>query len=279
MRRWTLFLLIVLILSACTPKAYTESLDAGKAALEKGNYTEAANKFENALEAKETDEAKDYLQAAESMQESLALYHKGDFDAAVNTLNKLLHQKSTKEKISQQATALLKEIQEAKSLANSLNERMIKGKTLLEQNQFDQAIEVFKEVSQTLGYPENASIEKLTNEASQLVIDSTNKKKAADQAKKKHDEAKKQENAKEKKKDANETLSHSQAEDLVRKHLGLQADQNVKVVYDHDADNGDYIIHVYEFVVDNSSTGEGHTTTRGWYGVNKNTKAIYDAME
>ncbi|WP_312469078.1 hypothetical protein [Neobacillus sp.] len=279
MRRLTFLLLAVIFLSACTPKAYTESMDAGKTALQKGNYTVAIDKFENALEEKETTEAKEYLHVAESMQESLTLYHKGDLDAAINTLNTLLHNKVAKEKINQQATALLKEIQEAKSLANSLNERMIKGKTLLEQNQFDQAIEVFKEVSQTLGYPENASIEKLTDEASQLVIDSTNKKKAADQAKKKQDESKKQENAKEKKKDANETLSHSQAEDLVRKHLGLQADQNVKVVYDHDADNGDYIIHVYEFVVDNSSTGEGHTTTRGWYGVNKNTKAIYDAME
>ncbi|CAH2714901.1 hypothetical protein BACCIP111895_02077 [Neobacillus rhizosphaerae] len=279
MNRFILLILTVLILSACTPKAYTESMDAGKAALQKGNYSEAAAKFENAMKEKDTVEVKDYLLAALRMQESLKLYHKGDFDAAINSLNALLHNKVAKEKINQQATALLKEIQEAKSLENSLNERMIKGKTLLEQNQFDQAIEVFKEVSQTIGNPENASIEKLTNEASQLVIETSNKKKVADQEKKKQDEAKKQENAKEKKKDANETLSHSQAEDLVRKHLGLQADQNVKVVYDHDADNGDYIIHVYEFVVDNSSTGEGHTTTLDWYGVNKNTKAIYDAME
>jgi len=77
----------------------------------------------------------------------------------------------------------------------------------------------------------------------------------------------------------NQTLTTKQAEDLVRAQLNLQPDQNVKVEYDHDASNGDYIIHVYEFVVDNPSTGDGHTVTLGWYGVNKQTKKVYNMMQ
>ncbi|MEH7414431.1 hypothetical protein V7266_03945, partial [Neobacillus drentensis] len=77
---------------------------------------------------------------------------------------------------------------------------------------------------------------------------------------------------------ANKTLTHEQAVQIVKEHLNIKSSQNVKIVYDHDAANGDYIIKVYEFVIDNPSTGEGHTATWGWYGVNKQTKAVYDAM-
>ncbi|MED4229252.1 hypothetical protein [Neobacillus cucumis] len=74
-------------------------------------------------------------------------------------------------------------------------------------------------------------------------------------------------------------LTHEQAVQLVKAHLNIQSNSKVKAVYKYDAENGDYIIQVYEFVVDNPSTGEGHTATRGWYGVNKQTKVIYDAMK
>jgi tetratricopeptide (TPR) repeat protein len=258
-------------------------MDAGKTALQKGNYTLAIDKFENALEEKETTEAKEYLHVAESMQESLTLYHKGDFDAAIYTLNKMVSiklEKNVNGEISKQAKALIKEIQEAKSLANSLNERMIKGKTLLEQNQYDQAMEVFKEVSQTIEFPEISTIDKMTQDASKLILETTKKKKTAEQEQKQQDveKVKKNEEEKRKQEKANKTLTHEQAEELVRQHLEIQSEQNVKVVYDHDTDNGDYIIHVYEFVVDNPKTGEGHTTTWGWYGVNKQTRVVYDAM-
>ncbi|MDR4948998.1 hypothetical protein [Neobacillus cucumis] len=74
-------------------------------------------------------------------------------------------------------------------------------------------------------------------------------------------------------------LTHEQAVQLVKEHLNIQSNSKVKAVYKYDAENGDYIIQVYEFVVDNPSTGEGHTATRGWYGVNKQTKVVYDAMK
>ncbi|MFK9089917.1 tetratricopeptide repeat protein [Bacillus salipaludis] len=283
MKKIALLILTVLILSACTPKAYTESFDAGKAALQKGDYDQAINKFENALEEKETDEAKNYLHFAQTLQESRTLFNSGNFDAAIYSIKKLLKEKASEKlggKVTKQANALLKEIQQAKTVSVTMKEKMIKGKTLLEDNQFDQAAAVFKEVAETTNLPDVAEIETMAKDATALLAETTKKKNSAEQEKQQQDEtAKKKEEEKQKQEEATKTLTKEQAVDLVKKYLNITSEQNVKVVYDHDADNGDYVIHVYEFVVDNPSTGEGHTVTWGWYGVNKQTKAVYDAMQ
>jgi tetratricopeptide (TPR) repeat protein len=289
MKRIALIILSVLVLSACTPKAYTENMDAGKAALQEGNYSIAIEKFENALKEKQTDEAKNDLQIAKTLNESLSLYHKGNFDAAIYSLTKLLNDNApdkTDSRIIKQAKTLLKEIQHAKALSDSMQEKIIKGKTLLEQNQFDQAIEVFKQVSETNTPADIAPMEKITKDAAELLDETTKKKNDAEQKQQQQKEAEKQkadaqQKAAEQQKQeaANKTLTSKQAEDLVRAQLVIQPGQNVKVEYDHDAPNGDYVIHVYEFIVDNPSTGEGHTSTWGWYGVNKQTKKIYNVMQ
>ncbi|MFJ7728124.1 tetratricopeptide repeat protein [Neobacillus sp. NPDC097160] len=284
MKRLTLLILTALVLSACTPKAYTESFDAGKAALQKGDFDQAINKFENAIEEKETTEAKDYLHFAKSLQESRTLYHDGDFDAAIYSIKKLLKETSTEKlegKVTIQANELLKDIQQAKTVSEKMKEKMIKGKTLLEDNQFDQAAAAFKEVAETTDLPDVTAIETMAKDASKLLEETTKKKNSAEQKKQKQTEenTKNKEEEKQKQEEANKPITQEQAVDLVRQHLNISSEQNVKVVYDHDAANGDYVIHVYEFVVDNPSTGEGHTATWGWYGVNKQTKAVYDAMQ
>ncbi|MFD0050402.1 tetratricopeptide repeat protein [Actinomycetes bacterium NPDC127524] len=74
------------------------------------------------------------------------------------------------------------------------------------------------------------------------------------------------------------SLTHSEAEKLVKSFLHMENSSNIKAQYDHDADNGDYIIHVFEVVIDNPKTKEGHTATWGWYGVNPKTKKVYEAI-
>lgn len=281
MKRIVLLMLTAIILAGCTSKAYTTSMDAGKAALQNGNYEEAADLFENAMEEKETQDAKGYLAFATEMKESKQLYHDGDFDAAIYSIKKQLNGKFADQldiKMVKQANALLKQLEQAKALADSINEKLIKGKTLLEQNQFDEAYEVFKEITENTNLPDVDTIDKLAKDASSLQNEAA-KKKDEQEKQKQAEEEKRQEEEKRKQEEANKALTPKQAEDLVRQHLHLQSNSNVKVEYDHDADNGDFIIHVYEFVVDNPSTGEGHTATWGWYGVNKKTKAIYDAMQ
>ncbi len=46
---------------------------------------------------------------------------------------------------------------------------------------------------------------------------------------------------------------------------------NTIVEYDHDNEKGDYVIHVYNVIVNGD---EGHTATVGWFDVNPKTKRI-----
>src|SRR6478735_4483613 len=75
---------------------------------------------------------------------------------------------------------------------------------------------------------------------------------------------------------AEQTVSQEQAIQLVRDQQGISEDSPLLVAYDHVDDSGNYIIHVYENVVDNEETGEGHTATQGWYQVNPSDGSITD---
>ncbi|AEN89629.1 hypothetical protein [Priestia megaterium] len=75
---------------------------------------------------------------------------------------------------------------------------------------------------------------------------------------------------------AEQTVSQEQAIQLVRDQQGISEDSPLLVEYDHLDDSGNYIIHVYESVVDNEETGEGHTATQGWYQVSPSDGSITD---
>ncbi|KWU63835.1 hypothetical protein [Priestia megaterium] len=73
---------------------------------------------------------------------------------------------------------------------------------------------------------------------------------------------------------AEQTVSQEQAIQLVRDQQGISEDSPLLVTYDHVDDSGNYIIHVYENVVDNEETGEEHTATQGWYQVSPSDGSI-----
>ncbi|MFE3889834.1 hypothetical protein ACFX4Y_09365 [Priestia sp. YIM B13446] len=75
---------------------------------------------------------------------------------------------------------------------------------------------------------------------------------------------------------AEQTVSKEQAIQLVRDQQGISEDSPFFVTYDHLDDSGNYIIHVYENVVDNEDTGEEHTATQGWYQVSPSDGSITD---
>ncbi|MEB2292270.1 hypothetical protein [Priestia megaterium] len=75
---------------------------------------------------------------------------------------------------------------------------------------------------------------------------------------------------------AEQTVSQEQAIQLVRDQQGISEDSPLLVTYDHLDDSGNYIIHVYESVIDNEETGEGHTATQGWYQVSPSDGSITD---
>lgn len=51
------------------------------------------------------------------------------------------------------------------------------------------------------------------------------------------------------------------------------------LVYEGEVDlKGDYLIHLYEFVLDEPDTGIGHTVTYGWYQVNRENGVISEQI-
>ncbi|MCM3289271.1 hypothetical protein M3661_03920 [Paenibacillus sp. MER 180] len=60
-------------------------------------------------------------------------------------------------------------------------------------------------------------------------------------------------------------ITFDEAVKLVKKSYDINLDR---------IDDNKYVIQVYEIVIDNPKTGEGHTTTFGWYYVDKITKEV-----
>ncbi|WP_026672850.1 hypothetical protein [Alkalihalobacterium bogoriense] len=86
------------------------------------------------------------------------------------------------------------------------------------------------------------------------------------------DEQKEQDKTAEQEKDvdkSNTELTEEDAIRLVKIELGVEHDDFIHVVVDHEKD-GMYVVQVYE-VVDN---GVGHTATLGWYTVDKKSGEI-----
>ncbi|PFR98182.1 hypothetical protein COK39_01930 [Priestia megaterium] len=81
--------------------------------------------------------------------------------------------------------------------------------------------------------------------------------------------------------DTQTLLTHEQAEELVRKQQGYSINDPVHiVVYDHDDEDGNYVIYDLEDVKDDPNTpySEAHEATYGWYSVNPKTGEIIDLL-
>ncbi|MEH7587622.1 hypothetical protein V7247_12620 [Priestia megaterium] len=102
------------------------------------------------------------------------------------------------------------------------------------------------------------------------------KQQEEEEAQAKADEEEEDTEALEEEEPAEQTVSQEQAIQLVRDQQGISEDSPLFVTYDHVDDSGNYIIHVYENVVDNEETGEEHTATQGWYQVSPSDGSITD---
>jgi hypothetical protein len=65
-----------------------------------------------------------------------------------------------------------------------------------------------------------------------------------------------------------------EAVELVKKKYAKNLKPGYHVEYDHDDENGNYVIHIYQKVVNNFQTGDGYINTYGWFVVNPNTGEI-----
>lgn len=70
------------------------------------------------------------------------------------------------------------------------------------------------------------------------------------------------------------SINEEQATELVKQYVNNRED--VTISFDHVTSNGDYIFQVFETIVVNEKTNETQSATMGWYGVNKQTKEVYE---
>ncbi|WP_058306453.1 hypothetical protein [Gracilibacillus massiliensis] len=70
-------------------------------------------------------------------------------------------------------------------------------------------------------------------------------------------------------------ITDARAEDIVRQHLNIGQNSEINVVMDHNNEEGDFVVQVYELV----SNGEtSHTATLGWYIVDKDDGSVEEMM-
>ncbi|MEK5358036.1 hypothetical protein [Paenibacillus sp. FSL L8-0709] len=72
----------------------------------------------------------------------------------------------------------------------------------------------------------------------------------------------------------NKGITALQAIEKVKSVYGNKIPKNYHVSMEEIDEDGNYLVHVYEIVIDNKVTGDGHTATFGWYIVDKFTGDI-----
>ena len=259
-------------------KSISAFMAAGMEAYEDGEYARALSSFEQVLNY-ETDEP-EAKQAAEKAEE-----WKQKADAA-------------------------------RDLKEKLSIKLEEGKGFLEEGEYAAAEKLFAEVSESK-LPEKSSLKveaaalreeaeqrKQTAEAkpstpSPNVKDQQEGSRSQEPEQEKAKKPKTQEPKKEEKKPENKaadkkkesdnkgadtgsaagSLTKEQAEKLVWAHIGMEeATSNLKVRFDHEDENGEYVFQAFETIIDNKETNEGHTATWGWYSVHPKTKKVKDLV-
>lgn len=69
------------------------------------------------------------------------------------------------------------------------------------------------------------------------------------------------------------SVTEDQAIKLVKNKLEIGSSSTLHVGVDH-LEGNSYVVHVYEVVIDDAKTGDGHTATWGWYYVDKTSGVI-----
>ncbi|QQP13008.1 hypothetical protein FJQ98_02735 [Lysinibacillus agricola] len=300
LRKLALFILCIFLVG-CTSKVYTDNFDKGKIELENGNYSEAIKFFEIAEQEKNTKEIDELISIAKILNDSLIAKKEGKFEASNYNAEKIIDYKIKEEvnkkiieSTKKQAREIVKQTDVESAQKEELEANISKGKVLLEQQKFDEAYTIFNAlVTQEGDYPSYKLFKDLFVQATNLAKETVDKKEAyiveqqnkAEEEKKKKAEEEKQrkiaeENAKKEaqKQAQNAKVSKEQAKQLVIQKLQLPNNPNLFVEYEYDNEHGDYVFHVYEVVIDDPKTKEGHTATWGWYGVDPKNKYVYDAF-
>lgn len=187
-----LFIAFLFMVTGCNSKEYDQSIQTGMDALKDEQYEDALASFKKAAESKKTEEVEQYFKYTNHMVDGLELFNKGEFSAAVLSAEKITKAKDSNKVLEMLNSKALKLKQEALEMDEQLQhaaDDVAKGKLLLEQKNFDDAIQVFTTVAEM--DPSHPKLEEISKEASDLMTEATKQKdiliaeqKAAEEAEK-----------------------------------------------------------------------------------------------
>lgn len=272
-----LFLLALSLLAGCTTRAYETNMELGRNELKKQHYLEASEAFDKAYQDNDSAEAKDLRNMSAAMSKAMTAYETSDYPTALTLLDKVIKYKTSEpegEDVYKQAKELKKEVSKAIKENEEMTLKLEEGKVLLSQKQYKEAHSLFREVTES----NQPSTSKLKSEAKKLIDKTVQSEDQTGNTSEteKPEETNKQSETKETNKSTE--LTKEEGKELVAEFIKMNDSSNLTIQFDREDEKGNYIFQVYEIVIDNAETKEGHTATWGWYSVNPKTKEVEDLM-
>lgn len=272
MNKWAKWMvLIIVLLAGCTNKGYDTAINNGYQSLEQGKYEDAKNYFEEGYEAKNTEETEQGKEIARMMLEAETAFDEGKWEYVLGLLDEIENigkkgkaYDSVKEKIVQ----LKQDSEKLYALYTDLEVKMGEASNHRKENEYDKAVAIYEEIESVDS--SNQKIQALAKQASEE-LGKTEGEKYFFQNRSHTEKDSGSDN--EESNETAEEISIEEAEQIIRE--ALKVPSTTYVVLDHE-DGDDYIIHVYDII---KNEGEpGHTTTLGWYVINKKSGNWYDMM-
>ncbi len=261
----------LLFMAACSSK-YEQYIDSGMSALKEDQYKDAAAHFKKAEKEKSTDEVKKYIQAAQTMQQSVQALDEGKKEEAVSHAEKITksHESSkAMDILKPKAQDLINKVKKWDLQVKDMSAKLEKARILADEKKYEEAEAILKELSGTTSASEQ--VQEIAQESTELWQQIEREKGSAGTT----EPNQSTEIPAPPKPASGQKLTPKQGEDLIRAYMKIPANSSIIVEQQQDNEKGHYVFHVYEKVSDPNTP---HNATMGYYAVNPETGEVYNDL-
>ncbi|WP_413379856.1 hypothetical protein [Alkalihalobacillus sp. 1P02AB] len=307
------FLVALLFVTACTSQVYKEHKEEALEAIKEERYEDAKIALESAIEEKEETDDLIILEDVESMIELQLSFNEGDFEKAHSHILDIEGSESDSEEtglLQEQADVQKDLLLLVETQMNELSDLLADISTLYEEEAYQEAFDrvegyevpeephaVLEQLLAELGDWKARLEEALETEIDEEVEEQEAEENIEEATEEKNEEENTNESNGASDSDSNSSnsgqdtvsgnddyespegmMSRDDAAELVATFAGIENSPNYQVQFDHENDAREWVFQVYEVVIDNPDTSEGHTSTWGWYSVDPETGNVTDLM-
>lgn len=232
--------MFLLVVAGCTSREYESNMELGKEQVQEENYLEAYEAFASAHKEKETAEAKELKELSKLLADGINQFKQEKYEKALFFFEKAAGY-DAKTKAGKQLVV------KADEWVTNVDNAQYESAPIEEGQLGPNDPETLEEGN--MEGPEG-TLEENPGQT-EIPLDPNNGNDGASE------------------------ITIEEAEQLVKDFIEIEDYPQLRVEYDHNDENGDYVFQVFESVDDGQG---GHTATWGWYGVNPKTKEVYDIM-